>query len=225
MIIISKAWNKTYPGAAAGILAVSQVANPEEHGVLDERKAALENELRQRYSGFDRATLRELPILKAYHAYYKHFEKTYHVQLQLESLVFKDKPIPRVAALVECMFMSELKNLLLTAGHDGDSLALPLQLDVASGEELYTLYNGHEQNLKPGDMYIADEQGVISSVIYGPDERTRIRPETQRAVFTVYAPPGIGGGAVREHLRDMEANIRLVAPQVNTETMEVFAAE
>ena len=225
MFLITETWKKTYPGAAAGVLAVSQVANPEGHTLLDERKGALENELRQRYSGYDRPALRELPILKAYHAYYKRFEKTYHVQLQLESLVFKDKPIPRVAALVECMFMSELKNLLLTAGHDGDSLALPLRLDVATGDERYTLYNGQEQALKPGDMYIADSQGVISSVIYGPDERARIRPGTQRAVFTVYAPPGIGQGAIWEHLRDIEANIRLVAPQATTEMMQVYLAD
>lgn len=225
MLIISEAWKKAYPGAAAGILAVSQVLNPEGHAALDERKVALENELRQRYSGFDRSMLRELPILKAYHAYYKRFEKTYHVQLQLESLVFKDKPIPRVAALVECMFMSELKNLLLTAGHDGDSLVLPLRLEVATGDERYTLYNGQEQALKPGDMYIADGQGVISSVIYGPDQRTRIHSETQRAVFTVYAPPGIGEGAVWEHLRDMEANLHLVAPRAKTEMMDVYAAD
>jgi len=41
--------------------------------------------------------LLEHPILKAYQEYYRRFKKTYHVQLQLESLLFKGKSIPSVA--------------------------------------------------------------------------------------------------------------------------------
>ncbi|MFN8595962.1 MAG: hypothetical protein U0559_07245 [Anaerolineae bacterium] len=33
--------------------------------------------------------------------------------------------------------MAEIKNLLLTAGHDLDTLQLPVTLDVASGQESY----------------------------------------------------------------------------------------
>ena len=221
---VSDVWKQTYLGAVVGLLVMQDAANPEGHAALDQRKDGLEAELRARFAGYDRASLRELPVLKAYHDYYKRFEKTYHVQLQLESVVFKGKPIPRVAVLVECMFMAELKNLLLTAGHDTDSLDLPVRLDVAQGSELYTLYNGQEQVLKPGDMYIADGQSVISSVIYGPDQRTRILPETRRALFTVYAPPGVGVKAVWEHLGDIQANVRLITPEAKTEVIEVNEA-
>jgi DNA/RNA-binding domain of Phe-tRNA-synthetase-like protein len=203
---------------------MQDVANPEGHAALDQRKEALEEELRLRFASYDRASLRELPVLKAYHNYYKRFDKTYHVQLQLESVVFKGKSIPRVAALVECMFMAELKNQMLTAMHDMDVLELPVRLDVADGSEKFIAYNGEEKILKPGDMYIADRQGVISSVIYGPDQRTRIRPETRWAMFTVYAPPGIDEKAVWEHLEDIQANVRLIAPEAKTETLEVYRA-
>ncbi len=224
MMIISKSWEQAYPGAVVGELRLGEVANPEGDSVLDQRKETLEADLRARFSGYDRAGLRDIPVLQAYHAYYKRFDKTYHVQLQLESVVLKGKSIPRVAALVECMFMAELKNLLLTAGHDTDRLIDPVQLGVAQGDEVYMLLNGQEQALKAGDMYIADREAAISSVIYGPDRRTRIRPETKRALFTVYAPPGIGEEAVWEHLRDIEANVRLIAPEVKTEVMEVYLA-
>jgi hypothetical protein len=50
--------------------------------------------------------------IKTYHDYYKRFKKTYHILLQLESIVFKNKSIPKVSSLVEAMFMAELKNLL-----------------------------------------------------------------------------------------------------------------
>jgi DNA/RNA-binding domain of Phe-tRNA-synthetase-like protein len=202
-----------------------EVANPEHHALLEQRKEELENELRAGFAGQDRAALKELPILQAYEAYYKRFKKTYHVQLQLESVVFKGKSIPRVAALVEAMFMAELKNLLLTAGHDLDALQLPVKLDVAKGQERYLRINGEEEELKAGDMFIADAQGVMSSVLYGPDSRTRIAPATRRVFFSVYAPPGIGPAAVYQHLLDIQSNVVIIAPDAQVEVMQVYAAE
>ncbi len=219
---VSQAWRVAYPGAAAGFLAMRAVANPASDSALEEQKHELEQELRSRFAGWDRARLSALAPFPAYAAYYKRFKKTYHVQLQLKSLAFKGKSFPGVAALVECMFMAELKNGLLTAGHDLERVRPPLQLDVADGSQRYTLLGGQEQELKPGDMFIADEEGILSSVIYGPDQRTPILPETQRALFTVYAPPGVGAQAVSRHLGDIEAYVRLIAPQAQTELSEVY---
>jgi DNA/RNA-binding domain of Phe-tRNA-synthetase-like protein len=123
------------------------------------------------------------------------------------------------------MFMAELQNLLLTAGHDLEAVQMPVKLDVAEGTERYIQLNGQEQELKPGDMMIADAQGIISSVIYGPDRRTRITSETRQVLFTVYAPPGIGEQAVYDHLRDIQANILLVAPEADVVLLEVYGTE
>jgi DNA/RNA-binding domain of Phe-tRNA-synthetase-like protein len=224
MFTVSEAWRAAYPGAAVGILAMRGVTNPAHHDALDQRKEALEAELRTRFDGYDRAMLRGLPVLRAYHDYYKRFKKTYHVQLQLESVVLKGKSLPRVAALVEAMFMAELKNLLLTAGHDLGVVQQPVGIDVADGSERYIRLNGQEQRLKPGDMMIADAQGVISSVLYGPDRRTQIRPETQQVLFTVYAPPGITQQTVNEHLRDIRDNVSLFGPQAKVLQLTVYGA-
>jgi DNA/RNA-binding domain of Phe-tRNA-synthetase-like protein len=123
------------------------------------------------------------------------------------------------------MFMEELRNMLLTAGHDLDAVQTPLKLDAAKGNEKYTRMNGQEQVLKAGDMMIADSVAVISSVIYGPDRRTMITPATKRVLFTVYAVPGIGAQAVRQHLKGIEANIRLVSPDAQLELLEVYGTE
>ena len=169
--------------------------------------------------------MKSLPVLEAYNAYYRQFKKTYHVQLQLESVVFKGKSIPSVAALVEAIFVAELKNLLLTAGHDLAAAQKPVRVDVAEGSERYIRLNGQEQQLKPGDMMIADAEGVISSVLYGPDQRTRITAGTKQVLFTVYAPPGIGEEAVRAHLEDIRDNVLLVAPQAQVETLKVYGTD
>jgi DNA/RNA-binding domain of Phe-tRNA-synthetase-like protein len=225
MFIVSEAWKTAYPGAAVGVLVMRKVINPELHPALDKRKEELENQLRARFSGYDRAALKALPTIQAYNAYYKRFKKSYHVQLQLESVVFKGKSIPRVAALVEAMFVAELDNLLLTAGHDLQAVQMPVGIDVAKGAERYIRLNGQEQQLKARDMMIADAQGVISSVIYGPDRRTQITPETRQVLFTVYAPPGIGEQAVYDHLQDIQANVLLVAPEGQVELLEVYGTK
>ena len=225
MFLVSDAWKNAYPGAAAGILAMRNVANPEHHPALERSKEELESQLRSRFANSSRAALAALAPLPAYDAYFGRFKKTYHVQLQLESVALKGKPIPRVAALVEAMFMAELKNWLLTAGHNLDALQLPVRLDVSNGSEHYIMLNGREQTLKPGDMMMADTQGVISSVLYGPDDRTRITLDTRSVFFAVYAPPGIGERTVHQHLQDIQANVLLIAPEAEVELLQVVGAE
>lgn len=223
MFSVSEEWKVTYPGAAVGVLAIGNVTNPESHPGLDHLKEEVEGQIRASFASTE--ALRSQPRLQAYRAYYKRFKKTYHVQMQIESIAFKGKSIPRVAALVEAMFVAELKDQLLTAGHDLDVVEPPVRLDVALGTEQYVRINRQEQQLKAGDMFIADAQGVLSTVIYGPDSRTQIVPGTRRALFTAYAPPGIGEEAVRQHLQNLADNIRLFAPQAEIEFLQVYGTE
>ena len=223
MFEVSTAWRSAFPGAHAGILVVREVTNPAQHPGLEKRKEQLEAELRSQFAGQDRLSLSSHPVLQAYNNHYRRFKKSYHVQLQLESIAWKGRSIPSVSALVEAMFMAEMKNLLLTAGHDLDILQLPLSLDVSKGTESYTLMRGEEQSLKPGDMVISDQVGIISDVIYGPDRRTQITADTRNAVFTTYAPQGIQERAVEKHLQDIRDFILIFAPQAQVELLQVYS--
>jgi len=222
MFEITPAWRSAFPQAHVGVLAMKDVLNPAHHPLLEKRKADLEAELRARFSGQDRAALASHPVLQVYGDYYRRFKKTYHVQLQLESIVTKGRSIPSVASLVEAMFMAEMMNMLLTAGHDLDILHLPLMLDVSKGTESYTLLRGEEQILKSGDMMISDALGVISNIIYGPDQRTQINAHTRNVVFTVYAPAGIDEQAVARHLQNICDHVLVIAPQARVELLEVY---
>ena len=225
MFQLSDSWKATYPNAHAGVLVMREVINPPHHAELEKRKAALEEELRARFAVQDRAALLSHPILQAYDAYYRQFKKTYHVQLQLESILFKGKSIPGVATLVEAMFMAEMNDLLLTAGHDLDTLHLPLTLDAAQGTETYTLLRGEPQTPKAGDMMIRDGEGIISSIIYGPDQRTQITAQTRNVIFTSYAPSGINEEAVMNHLKQIQQNVEVIAPSAKVEMLKVFGAD
>jgi DNA/RNA-binding domain of Phe-tRNA-synthetase-like protein len=222
---VTAAWKAAYSLAHVGVLIMRSVSNPAHHPALESKKTALEEQLRAQFSGQDRAAIASHPVLQAYTEYYRRFKKTYHIQLQLESIVLKGKTIPSVAALVEAMFMAEMQDMLLTAGHDLDLLHLPLTLDVAKGTEQYTLLRGDNQILKADDMMISDREGVISSIIYGPDQRTQITPNTQNVVFTVYVPPGIDEQTVVNHLEHIRDNVFIFAPQAEIELLAVYKGQ
>jgi len=222
LLIISDEIKKVYPEALLGILAIRNVCNPNQHEELDRCKLELENNLREKYAGLDKAYLKNMEPIKTFSDYYKRFKKTYHVLLQLESIVLKNKSIPKVASLVEAMFMAELKNLLLTAGHDLDAIDLPIKLEVSSGGEKYIQLTGQEKELLPNDMMVSDLQGITSSIIYGPDKRTQIKPDTQNVLFVVYAPPGIEKSKIFQHLQDIQNYVHIIAPKSEVELLKVY---
>ncbi len=180
--------------------------------------------MRSRLGTADRETIRAIPPLPAYAAYYKRWGQRYHVAMQLESVAQKGKALPRVAALVEAMFIAELRNLLLTAGHDLDALELPVRLTVGTGES-FIAPNGQETTVKPGDMFIADARGrVLSAIITGPSDVARIGPETTAALFYTYAPPGVDSALVDAHLDEIERNVRLISPEAEIVAREIVTA-
>lgn len=222
MINIDRRFIETYPKAHLGLLVLKDAGITEDLGVFKEERKALEQQLRERFAGYDRGRLKQLPALAAYDNYYSQFRKTYHVLLQLETVIFKGKTISAPSPLVEAMFMAELDHLLLTAGHDLDFVEGELSAGVASGEEEYERLGGRRQATKAGDMLIRDERGILSTVIYGPDQRTRIRAGTERVLFTTYAPRGINPEQVREHLQDIERYVSLQARDLKREVLRVY---
>ncbi len=219
MLSVSPEWKDAYPGAKFGVLAMNYVSNPSRHQGLERIKEELQTDLRALFK--DKSELRSLEPIKAYQAYYKKFGNTYHVLQQLDSVIFKGKTISSVSALVECMFIEELRNMLLTAGHDIAAVSLPLTLDIAKEGDHYTRINGKDQDAKLGDMILRDKMGIISSVVYGPDQRTRITSSTTRVMFTVYSMPGIGKQNVKQHLEGIARNVKIVSPKACIEYLEL----
>jgi DNA/RNA-binding domain of Phe-tRNA-synthetase-like protein len=221
---VDPVWREAHPGASVGFTALRGVTNPATHQGLDHLAAALEIDVRSRLGTVDRETIRAVAPLPAYAAYYKRWGQRYHVAMQLESVAQKGKTVPRVAALVEAMFIAELNNLLLTAGHDLDAVELPIRLSTGAGEA-FIGPNGKEMTVKDGDMFIADAAGrVLSAIITGPSDFARIGPETTAALFYAYAPPGVDPELVSTHLDEIERNVRLISPGADVVGREIVTA-
>ena len=111
-ISATEAWRTAHPGAIIGVLELSGVVNGSASEALTQRKREIEARLRERYKGLTRAQFLALPVMAEYDRYYTRFKKTYHVQLQLESIVLKDKRLPDVSPAVDANFMAEVEALL-----------------------------------------------------------------------------------------------------------------
>ena len=223
-IEITDEWRQCFPGGHVGILAVSGVDNRRRKTPLDNRKRAIETELRASFAGYSRAQLREIDILKAYRNYYKKFNKTYHVQLQLESIVLKERHLPSVTPLVDANFAAELETLVLTSGHDIDLLEGAVRIGVTSGGERFLQMSGQERTLKANDMMMADEGGVACTIIYGQDNRSPISPKTTRAVYVAYGPAGVPPKAIGQQLAGIRDYIFMFAPDTAIDRLSIHAA-
>lgn len=204
-----------------GVLVMTEVDNLASHSVLDKLKQELECELQKKYGENTRQELKDLHPIGSYVSYYKKFGYTYHVLPQLES-VAHGKAIPSVSPLVESMFMAELKNMLLTAGHDLEKIKGPLTFADCTGTEHYIGMNRKEITAIPDDKMIADRESVISSILKGPDCRTCIESGTQQVLYTVYAPQKIEDELILHHLNDIEAYVRTFSPSAHTPFIRVY---
>lgn len=224
-INISETWKKSFPGAYIGVLEVDNVDNSKRPTPLDARKKKMEIELRDKYASFTRADLVALHTMQAYRSYYKKFRKTYHVQLQLESVLHKGKTLPNLSPLVDAGFMVELETLILTAGHDVGAIESPVSIEASTGTEDFTRMNGSRITLKPHDMIMSDAKGVICTVIYGQDQRTPISVKTRRALYVAYVPAGIEKAMVYDHLKKIKEYVFLFAPHAVVEQIKVYGAD
>jgi DNA/RNA-binding domain of Phe-tRNA-synthetase-like protein len=217
-------WRAAHPGAVIGLLELSRVDNSRPSPALDERKRQTEARLRERYQGYTRPDFLSLPVMAAYARYYKRFSKTYHVQLQVESIVSKGKSLPSVSPLVDSNFIAEVDTLVLTAGHDVDKLHGPVSLDVSrEGDEL-TQMDGKAKVIQAGDMIMRDEKGICCSILYGQDNRSPISGQTSHVLYVAYAPPGVPAETVTAHLRTVEEHARLFSPLAVTEQQQLLVA-
>jgi DNA/RNA-binding domain of Phe-tRNA-synthetase-like protein len=210
-------WQKAHPEASIGILEISGIDNSRRSSRLDEQKREVEARLRDRYQGFTRQDFLTLPVMAAYDKYYARFDKTYHVQLQVESIILKGKNLPIVSALVDANFTAEVETFVLTAGHNADKLNGRISMDVSRVGDQMTQMNGIQKELRAGDMIMRDEEGICCSILYGQDNRSPITPQSTHTLYISYCPPGVPREALDTQLDRILEYIRLFAPLVKME--------
>ena len=221
-ITATAAWKERHPGAQMGLLEISGVDNTKPSSALEREKRAIEERLREKYADFSREDFLALPVIEAYHRYYRSFGYTYHILLQLESVVLKGKSLPNVSPLVDANFAAELETLILTAGHDVAQLEAPILIDVArEGDEIIQM-NGNRKHVPVGDMLMRDAQSVACAILRGQDNRSPISKATTHVLYVSYVPDGVTEEQVRAQLDAMDTYVRLFAPECIVEQSQII---
>jgi DNA/RNA-binding domain of Phe-tRNA-synthetase-like protein len=218
-------WRDAHPGGIIGLLELSGVDNARSSPDLERRKRETEALLRERYQGFTRADFLALPAMSAYQKYYRRFDKTYHVLLQVESIGLKAKNLPDVSPLVDANFTAEVETLILTAGHDVAKLHGGISIDVSVEGDHMTLMDGAFKVIHAGDMIMKDVDGICCSILYGQDNRSPITRETAHVLYVSYVPVGVPAGLVELQLRKIEEYVRLFSPAVLVEQFCIIKAK
>ncbi|MHA2249635.1 MAG: phenylalanine--tRNA ligase beta subunit-related protein [Candidatus Kariarchaeaceae archaeon] len=202
---ISDTLQEQFPEITIGILIVKNVQVMKNDPRLESEKRKLESYIRKNYHDVE-----NLAVIPVYNQFFKKFGKVYPIQYQIQSIL-SGKKFHSTFNIVEAMYLAELKNFYLTAGHDLDTLGSKLETKLTHGNEQYLKINGKEQKLKSGDIVTIDEGGIISSVLYGPDYRTQITEKTMNCLFFSYFPYGENNETIKQHFEDITNNIRIIS--------------
>ena len=207
-IELSLGLKAAYPNALFGSLIARDVPNVEMHAAVEERKRLLEKRIREADAGED-------DTIRSYINYFKRWGATYPIQYQVET-IRKGGRFPQVSALVDSMFLAELKNGHLTSGHDLDAIRGDLAFDVSQAGERYLKLNGKGQELEKGDVILRDREEVLAGILYGPARRTSITLGTKNALYLAWYPYGMGEELIAGHLNDILSNLGTVFGSVSS---------
>ncbi len=183
-----------YPTATFGSLTINKQQNLKKHPDMEQAKRLIEKKIRETYPA-----PKEDPTVQRYAGYFDKWGKTYPIEFQIISIK-KGRTFPQVSTHVDCMFMAELENRILTSGHDRDTIQGRLVYDLADEGEEYVKLNGKNQVLLKNDVILKDDDGVLASVLFGPAARTSIKGETVNPLYFAWCPVGIDHETVDEHL-------------------------
>jgi DNA/RNA-binding domain of Phe-tRNA-synthetase-like protein len=200
-----------YPTSKFGMITLHNQTNQKKHEDLEEAKRQLEKTIREIYPD-----PKDDPIIQCYHDYYSKWEKTYPIEFQIKSIK-KGRKFPQVSTHVDCMFLAELEDRILTSGHDKDAIqGIPIY-DLADDGEEYIKLNGKNQILLKSDVVLRDDEGILASILFGPAKRTSIAPKTLNPVYFAWCPIGIETEEVDNHLSSIQKYLEMVYGEVQVE--------
>lgn len=217
---LSPQFRAVFPQGVFGALIARGCPNRPAPTALGPQLREIEEGLRRCFPG---DAIDAHPVAAAYAGYFHRHGARYPVVHQAKTIL-AGRPIESPSALVTAMFGAEVESLVLTSGHDLEALAGPLRVDVAREGETYTKLSGKEQRLRPGDMVVRDAEGVIASVVYGPDLRTRMREDSSSALFGAWCPVGVGAEVVEAHFNRLASLLRTEWPEVEIAAPQILAA-
>jgi DNA/RNA-binding domain of Phe-tRNA-synthetase-like protein len=206
---VEESFHTLFPEAHIGIVVASGIDNTRNTDAAGEALLAAVSTIVASTSGVDLATQ---PAVAPWRDAYRRFgAKPSRYRSSIESLLRATRTtgIRSINPLVDCYNAVSLRHLLPCGGEDLDAIRGDLRLTVAAGGESFVpLGSTEELPPPPGEVVYADDAGVVCRAWnWREAQRTRLTPETTRAVLVIEALPPRTSDDVRGACDDLTATI------------------
>ena len=184
--VFSKSQNfkSRYPDVAFGLTLISGCQNPINPPGFDQYKRKVLRKMRKR------DTLAQITKrIEIYDRFFESFGFECPLPKHLRRTI--NSGFPRYNLMVDTHFMAEMCAGILVAVTDYDCFDGKLSLDLGLEDEICAGMGQRDLKTKDGEVVLRDEKEIVCVLCQGADEKTRIRDNTQNALFYTYAVPGI----------------------------------
>ncbi len=195
-IIISKELRQRYPGFNAHAVVCRDVKARE----LDSERKAVELSIRKSTNTSD------IHLIRDYNEFFSQYGKKVPLEFQMDSII-KGKNISAENPLAELLFMLEMKHATMISGHELSLADQELRFEIGKGTEEYVKLGGKPQKIKEGDILLKSSGRILASLLYGPDDSSKMNKSTKDIVFVIWFYKPAPGGLVEAIASDIESNL------------------
>lgn len=195
MITISEGVRTSFPTLRLAIVLISGVKVARSRD--PELQALIEDAIRWARSSFQLATLKDVPIIRAYRDFFWRLgidpTKERPSAEALLRRVLSGKPFPAISNLVDAYNLASLRTCVPIATFDIDAIvgqAAELRF-ARRGERFLGIGMPRPLILSGRELVIADAEGPIAIYPYRDADRTRVTERTRRALVVACGAPGI----------------------------------
>lgn len=109
----------------------------------------------------------------------------------------QQKGLPPGNPLVQALLLAEMSTGLLMGAQDAATVQGELTYDLAQAGETFS---GMRSEVRCGEneIVLRDHEGIIASLLQGPDNRTRLSKSTKDVVFFIFSVPTISAAELQE---------------------------
>lgn len=118
--------------------------------------------------------------------------------------------------LVQALVLSEMTTGLLMGAQDAAAIKQSLLCDIAGANESFRGMRG-DIRCRKGEIVLRDDEGIIATLLQGPDHRTRLKKDTKDVAFFVFSVPGIGGHDLQEAVHFVCGMFQAAGAEISSE--------
>jgi DNA/RNA-binding domain of Phe-tRNA-synthetase-like protein len=135
------------------------------------------------------------PRMQAFERFF--VENGFKSPLSAQFAQIQRKGLPPAGPMVQALLLAETRTGLLMGAQDAAAIRGELIYDLAQPGEIFAGMRS-EVRCRENEIILRDHEGIIASLLQGPDNRTRLTKNTSDVVFFIFSVPAISATDLQE---------------------------